>query len=367
VNPGFATDAILTASTTVPSSKYAGPTELRSLADRSLEALRRIPSVASAGATTGIPFGGPYFDSAIIAEGYVMKPGESLIAPLTVDVTPGYFEAMRVPLVRGRYFDERDNERLPRTVIIDERLAGKFWPNQYPVGKRMRQPSGPDLMKTDERTEWLTVGGVVRSVRLQNLAGTGNPVGIYYFSFAQTTPRNYTFAVRTQQATAGTAQAARTAMARVDPTLALFDVKTMAERTELSISSRKAAMSLAVGFGGVALFLSGVGVYGVLSYLLAQRRREIGIRIALGSTRTGIFRLFFREGIVLVSGGLMLGLAGAAAMRRALENQIYGIHPLDPIVLCAAGTVLATVAFSACLWPARQATRIDPMIALNEE
>ena len=367
VDPGFATEGILTASTTVPSSKYAGAAELRSLVDRSLEAIRRIPGVAFAGATSGIPFAGNYNDSVIIAEGYVMKPGESLIAPLVVLVTPGYFESLRVRLVRGRYFDERDNERSPRSVIIDERLADKFWPNQDPIGKRMHQPSGPDLIKADEHTEWMSVVGVVPSVRLQNLAGTGNPVGIYYFSFAQTTPRNYTFAIRTQQATAGIAQAVRNAMASVDPTLALFDVKTMAERTELSISSRKAAMSLAVGFGGVALFLSGVGVYGLLSYLLAQRRREIGIRIALGSTRTGIFRLFLREGIVLVSSGLVLGFTGAAAMRRALENQIYGVHPLDPIVLCAAGTVLATVALSACLWPARQATRIDPMIALNEE
>ena len=134
----------------------------------------------------------------IIAEGYVMKPGESLIAPLVVLVTPGYFETMRVSLVRGRYFDERDNEGSPRSVIIDERLADKFWPNQDPIGKRMHQPSGPDLIKADERTQWLTVVGVVRSVRLQNLAGAGNPVGIYYFSFAQTTPRNYTFAIRTQ-------------------------------------------------------------------------------------------------------------------------------------------------------------------------
>jgi ABC-type antimicrobial peptide transport system permease subunit len=126
-------------------------------------------------------------------------------------------------------------------------------------------------------------------------------------------------------------------------------------------------MSLAVGFGGVALFLSGVGIYGVLSYLLAQRRREIGIRIALGSTRAGIFRLFLREGIALVSGGLMFGFAGAAAMRRAVQNQIYGVHPLEPVVLFAAATLLALVAFSACLWPARQATRVDPMIALNEQ
>jgi len=366
VDPGFATNGILTASTTVPSSKYAGAKELRSLVDRSLEAIRRIPGVASAGATTGIPFASNYSDSVIVAEGYVMKPGESLIAPLVVDVTPGYFETMGVRLVRGRYFDERDRDGSLPSVIVDERLADKFWLNQDPVGKRVFQPSGPDLVKTDERTEWITVVGVVRSVRLQNLAGTGNPVGAYYFPFAQKAPRNYTFAIRTQQATTGIAQAVRTAMVGVDPTLALFDVKTMAERTELSMSSRKSAMSLAIGFGIVALFLSGVGIYGVLSYLLAQRRREIGIRIALGSTRTGIFRLFLREGIVLVGGGVVLGLIGAAAMRRALENQIYGVHPLDPIVLCAAGTVLATVALSACLWPARQATRVDPMIALNE-
>jgi putative ABC transport system permease protein len=366
-DPGFATESILTASTTVPTSKYDEPPKLRSLADRSLEAIRRIPGVASAGATTGIPFAGNYFDSAIIAEGYVMKPGESLIAPLVVVVTPGYFETMRVPLVRGRYFDERDSERSPRSVIIDERLANKFWPDQDPIGKRMHQPSGPDLMTTDELTEWLRVVGVVRSVRLQNLAGTGNPVGTYYFPFAQTMPRNYTFAIRTHQGSvAGVAQAVRTAIAGVDPTLALFDVKTMAQRTELSISSRKAAMSLAVGFGGVALFLSGVGIYGVLSYLLAQRRREIGIRIALGSTRAGIFRLFLREGIVLVSSGLVLGLAGAAAMRKAVENQIYGVHPLDPTVLVVTGTLLALVALVACLWPARRATKIDPMIVLNE-
>ncbi|HET6961468.1 MAG TPA: ABC transporter permease [Terriglobia bacterium] len=365
-DPGFATSGVLTASMTVPTSKYPGSPELRSLVDRSLDAIRRIPGVTSAGATTGIPFASNYNDSVIIAEGYVMKPGESLIAPLILDVTPGYFETMGVRLVRGRYFDERDREGSQPSVIVDERLANRFWPNQDPIGKRVCQPSGPDFTKTDEHTEWLSVVGVVRPVRLQNLAGTGNPVGAYYFPFAQKAPRNYTLAIMTSEATTGIAQAVRTAMAGVDPTLALFDVKTMAERTELSISSRKDAMSLAVGFGVVALFLSGVGIYGVLSYLLAQRRREIGIRIALGSTRTRIFRLFLREGIILVSIGVVLGLAGAAAMRRALENQIYGVHPLEPVILFAAGVLLATVALSACLWPARQATRVDPVIALNE-
>ena len=190
---------------------------------------------------------------------------------------------------------------------------------------------------------------------------------MYYFPFAQKMPRNYTFAITTHQATMGIAKAVRTAMARVDPTLALFEVKTMAERSELSISSRKAAMSLAVGFGGVALFLSAIGIYGVLSYLLVQRRREIGIRIALGSTRTGILRLFLGEGVALVSSGLVLGLAGTAAMQRTIENQIYGGHPLDPIVLFGTGTLLATVALAACLWPARRATKIDPMIAMNDQ
>ena len=156
-------------------------------------------------------------------------------------------------------------------------------------------------------------------------------------------------------------------MASVDPTLALFDIKTMEERKELSLSSRRTAMSLALGFGGVALFLSAVGIFSVLSYLLGQRRREIGIRVAVGSTPAGIFRLVLREGLLLIGCGLALGLAGAIALRKAVENQIYNVQPLDPLVLSAAIVLLGGVALAACLRPAQQATKVDPVVVLNEQ
>jgi len=152
VDPGFQTTGLLTAATNAPSSKYAGPADLRSLVSRSLNALRRIPGVTAAGVTSGIPFSGNYPDSVILAENHLMKPGESLISPVSLVVTPGYMETIHMPLIRGRYFDEHDTENSPPVVIVDERLARKFWPDSDPVGQRMYQPSGPGLIKTDEHT-----------------------------------------------------------------------------------------------------------------------------------------------------------------------------------------------------------------------
>jgi ABC-type antimicrobial peptide transport system permease subunit len=161
-------------------------------------------------------------------------------------------------------------------------------------------------------------------------------------------------------------RAARTELARIDPDLALFDIKTMSERMELSLSSRRASMSLALGFGATALFLSVIGIYGVLAHLVTQRRREIGIRIALGSTGGGIVRLVFREGIVLVAGGIVLGVAGAAALRQVISGQVYGVQPLDPAVLTVVVALFALVGLGACVMPARRALSVDPALVLTE-
>jgi predicted permease len=367
VDPGFKTQGVLTASTSAPRSKYGEDVELRGLMNRSLEAIRAIPGVSAAGATTMIPLNGDVSDSVIFAEGYQMKPGESIVSPLRLVVTPGYMEAMSVALVRGRYFDDRDKAGSPRSVIVDEHLANKFWPKQDPIGRRMFQPSGPDLMKVDEHTDWLKVIGVVRNTRIQDLAGGGNLAGAYYFPFAQDPEHSYTFAVGTSTTASAVAPAVRAAIARVDPTLALFEVETMQERKELSLSSRRTAMSLALAFGGLALFLSAIGIYSVLSYLLGQRRREIGIRLAVGSSPAGIFRLFLREGMLLVGCGLTLGIVGSAALRKAVENQIYGVRPLDPLVMGTVIAILGGVALAACLRPAQQAMQVDPVIVLNEQ
>ncbi|HEV2688256.1 MAG TPA: ABC transporter permease, partial [Bryobacteraceae bacterium] len=365
--PGFRTEGVLTAATSAPAVRYPGVVELRSLMNRSLEAIRRLPGVTAAGATTGIPFSGNQSDGVILAESYAMKPGESVISPLQIIATPGYMEAIGLALVRGRYFDEHDNESSPRVIIVDERLARKFWPNRDPIGQRMFQPNSPDLVTPNAKTAWLKVVGVVRSARIGDITGAGNTAGAYYFPFAQSTQRSYTFAVRTVTDPSAAAVAVRGAIAGIDPALALFDVKTMAERKQLSLASERTSMSLALAFAALALFLSAVGIYSVLSYLLGQRRREIGIRLAVGSSPAGIFKLFIREGLLLIGGGLLLGFAGSIALRTTIANQIYGVQPLDPLVIGSVTVVLGGIALAACLRPAHEATKIDPVIVLNEQ
>ena len=220
-------------------------------------------------------------------------------------------------------------------------------------------------MTPNANTRWVRVVGVVRSIRLRDLAEEQS-VGAYYYPFAQDASRGFTLAVRTQPGAGDLTRAIRAEVSAIDPMLALFDVRTMAERTELSLSSRRTSMALALTFGGLALFLSATGIYGVLAYLVTQRRREIGIRVALGSSGARVVRLVIREGFVMVGGGLAAGLAGAVAMQRAIANEVYGVEPLDPLVLVLVMGTLAAVSLLACVIPARRALRVDPMTVLHE-
>jgi predicted permease len=302
----------------------------------------------------------------ILAEGYVMAPEESLIAPNQLVVSPGYFETMGIELVSGRYFECRDDENAPPVVIVDERLANKFWPGQSPLGRRMHRGTGRDLRHTDENTRWLTVVGVVRTVRLENLDGSDSPVGAYYFSHPQEPWRGFSFAIKTEGDPSRLAAPLRAAITGVDPELALFNVQTMTERSELSLSSRRTALLLAGGFGVVALFLSALGIYGVLAYQVTQRRREIGIRVALGSTAAGIVKLVVREGLLLAAAGLALGVGGAFALRQVVENEIYGVGAMDPLVVGCVVLLLGAVALAASVFPARRAIRVQPIRVLNQ-
>jgi predicted permease len=368
VDPGFTSQGVVTASTNAPQSRYRGNAELRILMNRALDSIRRLPGVTAAGATDTIPFSVNYSSSVILAEGYIMKPGESVVSPFRLSVTPGYFEAMQIPLVRGRYFEERDNESAPPVVIVDERLARHFWPNRDPIGQRMYYPENPkDMTQTDASTHWFRVVGVVRSIRQLDLAGTGNTFGAYYFPYAQMASRDFTFAVRTAGEGAGAAHEIRAAMAQIDPELALFDVKTMVERAALSMSPRRTSLMLALAFGGLALFLSAIGIYGVLAYLVAQRRREIAIRMALGSTGAAVVKLVLKECLVLVALGLAVGVVGAAALQKGVASQIYGVRPLDPLVIGGVTVLLGMIALAACAVPARRATRVDPIEVLRYE
>jgi predicted permease len=368
VDPGFNPNGVVSASVVLPKSRYPDDEARRNFMNRALPAIRAIPGVSYAGATEAIPLGGNHNDSVILAEGYQMKPGESLISPLAIAVTPGYFEALRIPILDGRGFSDADNDSAPRVIVVDERLARHFWPNSDPLGRRMRFPSdAKDLMKIDQHTQWMTVIGVARSLRYENLDDSGAIVGAYYVPNSQWPGSSLTFALKTAVNPTSTVSALRGEIARLDPDLALFDIHSMSERIDLSLTSRRTSMLLANAFGAIALFLASLGIYGVLAYLVAQRTREIGIRVALGSTQAGILVLVLREGSKLVAVGFSFGMIAAVSLQKAMANEIYGVRPFDPLVLLGVMGVLTAIALVACAEPARRALRVDPIVALRYE
>ncbi len=369
IRPGFSYENILTGTVGLPSVRYKDGDALRSFTDRALEKIRALPGVVSAGATDSIPFGDNSSDSVILAEGYAMKPGESVVSPNQVVATPGYFETMKIPLIAGRYFDTRDTAQSPRSIIVDQRLARRFWPGMNAVGRRMWQPQSPeDLLKGPGKdAHWYTVVGVVGSVKFRALVDPDERVGMYYFPQSQSPRDGLTFAVRAARDTVSMARPLAGAVREVDPELPLFDVQTMEERISKSLITRKAPMLVALGFGLVALFLAAVGIYGVLAFMVAQRTREIGIRMAMGGTTSEIFRLVLREGLLLLGIGFLAGIGGTAVLSRYIASQLFGVRPLDPFVLGTVIFILATVALLASLLPAQRASRVDPIIALRQE
>ena len=367
IDPGFNADGILTASVNLPPARYADDRAIGRFTDEALRAVRSVPGVIAAGATTAIPFGDDFSEDVIFPEGHHPGPGDPLIAPYESRVTPGYFEAMRVRLVSGRFFDERDATDSPGVVIVDQRLAKRFWPGVDPVGRRMYEPTDKqDLLRITDKTPWYTVIGVVGEVKLRGLIEGVGETGAYYMPQAQKPERKLTFTIRASGTPQSVASAVRAQFARLDRELPMFDVETMADRADQSLATRRSSMLLSMAFGGLALFLAAIGIYGVLAYLVTLRTKEIGIRIALGSSTLAVFQLILSEGALLILTGLTLGAAGAVGLRRTVENELFGVRASDPIVLVMALTVLAVVALVACAIPARRATRIDPVVALAE-
>ena len=357
VNAGFDPGHVITATMFPPPSRYQDAAAVVALSDRVLEAARRLPGVVAAGITSNIALSGQNTPATVWADDRPPRPGEAVLLPSVVSVTPGYFEAMATPLVRGRYFGEEDREGTLPAAIVDERLAARLWPGGNPIGKGLRRGGSARY----------TVAGVVRDVRFESLRGSADTAGTAYFPHTQAPPtgRLRWIAIKTRADPAGVVRALRSVLTAIDPDLPLSDVQTMTQRMAGSVTPQRLAMALAGTFGVVALCLSALGIYGVLAYVVAQRRREIGIRIALGSTARGIFRLVFGEGAVLVAGGLVLGLTGALAVARVLEGHVFGVDPLDPMVLGTVAAATGLVALLACVSPARGAMRVDPVHTLN--
>ena len=369
VDPGFKAAQVLTGKLNPPMVRYPDDHATRALAGRALEGIRRLPGVQAAGITTLLPFAGNNSSSVIVAEGYVPAPGESVISPNQISATPGYFEALGIPLKRGRLFTDGDGFGAPGVIIVDERLAQKFWPNADPIGRRMLMPEGPtDLTQPGPNAKWLRVVGVVGTVKLQGLAETGGDrVGAYYFPFAQQPQDAFSFAIKTAGEPTQVVFAVRKVLAGIDPAMPFYDVRTMPERLDRSLNTRRTPMLLSLAFGATALLLAAIGIYGVLAYQVGLRSREIGIRIALGADPGSIRGLILREGLALVAVGLVAGCAGILALKPVIASQLFGIAPLDPVVIGSVSLVLVTVASVAAFAPARRASRIDPVTALGSQ
>jgi putative ABC transport system permease protein len=364
LDPGFEPRGVLTARVDLPESRYEDEAARRSFFGRALARLRTLPGVESVGLTNVIPFGGEYSKHAILAEGQLPGRGESAwVSPAQSVVTPGYFEAMGIRVVDGRGFDERDIPGGRPVIVIDERLARRFWPDGSAVGRRMWRPSA-DAIRDPSRAPHFDVVGIVESIQLRGVSSAEDQTGAYYFPFEQRMDDDVAFAVRTSGDPSGLIEPIRRAMAEIDPELPLFDIQSMEQRISQSLSNRRTPTVLTLAFGLVALLLAVIGLYGVLASVVQQRTREIGIRMALGSDRTAIVRLVLREGAVMIGLGLLGGCAGIVAMRRAIESQLHAVSPLDPGVLALAMLLMVGAAVAACLVPAHRAARVDPVSAL---
>lgn len=366
VNPGFDPRGVLSGMVVLDSNAYPEVADRNTFMDEMLGRLQALPGVTAAAATTQLPFTGNYSDSVIFAEGYVMKEGESPISPARSVVSPGYFEALGIPLLQGREFDGRDGADAAPVIIIDRVLAERFFADGEVLGKRMWQPTSMDSFTDPTQADFYDIVGVADAVQLNGVDGI-QPPGAYYFPMSQAGFRAVSLVVKAAVEPTELAGPMRKIVAELDADMALFDVASMDARIERSLTGRRTPMMLSMGFGGVALLLVAVGLYGVLASIVQMRTREIGIRMALGSEPRAVFGLVLREGLVIVATGLAIGIAGTIAARRFIESQLYQTSASDPGVLLGVGAALAVVAVVACWLPARRATRIDPVAALSQD
>ena len=369
VHPGFVAEHVLTGRVSPLASTYPDDAALRSYTSRALDRLRTLPGIEAAGVTSYLPFSWDGSSSVVIAEGYTPAPDESVVSPNQLYVSPGYLEALKVSLKRGRFFSASDTADSTPVIMVDEQLAKKFWPDADPIGRRMYLPQSPeDVVKPGPNTKYMQVVGVTGTVKLKGLIeGENARAGAYYMPYAQSPTRNIGFAIRSHGEAPATTAAVQRVLSEIDPEMQAYDVFSMSERVEKSLNPRRAPMVLSLAFGLVALLLASVGLYGVLAYQVSQRTREIGIRMALGSDTGGILRMVLNEGALLVVMGLGAGLAGALVLRGVIASQLYGVGALDPVVMLGAIGVLGLTSLVACVGPALRAARVNPVVALSQQ
>jgi len=327
---------------------------------------RTLPGVedAALGDTASIPLDQSQRDLKVISEGaffFTLEgrdiPSDQPAVAERSSVTPDYFRVLGIPLLHGRLFNEFDNDNAPQVAVIDEAFARKYWPDQNPLGQRFK--------KTGAGSPWITVVGVIANARTASLADASVPR--IYLDLYQTGGKHLAIFLRGRLDAAAIPDGVREQVQSVDPTLPVFGAQTLDETVSASLSERRFSMEMVGLFALTALLLAGLGIYGVIAYIVSERSHEIGIRLALGAQRRTILRMVLRQGLGLTVTGAAVGLVCAAIVSHVMAGLLYGVRPTDPPTFVGVAVLLMVVALFACYIPARRALRVDPMIALRCE
>jgi len=359
VDPGFRPDGVLTMRIALSDAEYSKPEQVRGFYNELLSRIQKLPGVRSAGATSLIPLGGQNSSGTVTVDSQSVPMEDRDPEADQRNVTSGYFQAMGISLVRGRFFEDRDADTAPPVAIVDESLAQTFWPNQDPIGRRVHG-GGPG-----STAPWATVIGVVRHVRNRTLEMRSR-VEVYW-------PENQhpsgamALAILTDGNPMSLAPTIQREVAAIDPELPVYRVRSMSEVMGESVARRRLALILLSIFAGLALLLASVGIYGVTSYVVTQRQQEIGLRMALGAGRFAVLRLMIRQGMGTILAGLGIGLVLALLLTRLIGGMLFAVKPADPLALGGAALLLLAVAFFAVIIPARRASLMNPMEALRYE
>jgi ABC-type transport system, involved in lipoprotein release, permease component len=348
----------MTASLSLPPTQYKDREKRIAFYRALTERLANLRGVKAAALGMPLPFSGDGGSASFSIEGRAAAPGDPGPHGDIRYVSPGYFEAMGIPLKSGRYFTSQDRQGTEPAIVIDENLARQYWPGGDALDKHIRN-GGP-------QTPWSTIVGVVGHVSQSDLAGdTGK--GVYYYCMLQQPVPFTSIVLKTQGDPASLAPAIRQAVREVDPYQPVHHLKTMQDMVQNSLAARRFAVRLLAFFAIVALFMAALGLYGVISYSVAQRTQEIGLRMALGAQSGSLLALVVGQGLRLAALGVVFGLILATALSRMLQSQFFGVSAFDPLTFASIAAVLLGAASVASYLPARRAARVDPLRALRYE
>jgi len=362
VNPGFRTDHILTLQLSLPAARYPG-LKVAQFYQQLVDRTQQLPGVRSAGVCRYLPLAGADASLNFQIEGQTTKGSDQPRAKYRT-ISAGYLDAMGIPLLKGRTLDRSDSDRTPKVVLLNETAARLYWPNQDPVGKRI-------LSGVDD-TAWSTIIGVVGNVKHRGLDAATNPET--YYSYLQIPPDQMgmiegtmSLVVRTTAEPAGLLASVREQLRSLDPDLPIFNVKTMEEVVQGSVAQPRFRTLLLGVFAALALVLAAVGLYGVISYSVAQRTNELGVRSAMGASPTDLLTLVVGQAAWLAAMGIGIGLVAGLILARGLSKFLFGVTVLDPLTILGTAAAILLIALIASYVPALRATRIDPVTALRTE